>query len=73
MSDLYLELRPTAGSTIAQSCIEAVNTANRLCLTVRFEFNGVTVIAHPDADPLRLAKAFHDALDGVSPAKVAVV
>ncbi len=55
MSNFFLNLEAKAGSVVSNCASEAIDIANRLQITVMFDFNGVKCMACPGDNPTRLA------------------
>lgn len=55
MSNFYLHLEAKPGSDIDNCASEAIDIANRLHVTVMFEFNGVKCMACRGDNPKSLA------------------
>lgn len=55
MSNFYLHLETQPGCDIRDCSAEAIDLANRLQITVMFDFNGVKCMACPGDNPSRLA------------------
>ncbi len=56
MSNFFLRLEAIPGRDILRCSHEAINLANKLELTVTFDFNGVRCMACPGDNPESLAK-----------------
>jgi hypothetical protein len=57
-----LTLDTVLGNDIVDCCNKAVEIANLLGISVRFNFNGVVCYAKPFTSPDRLVDAYHEAL-----------
>ena len=71
LNTLWLDVEVSPGSDIENTCREAVNLADKLGLTVWFDFNGVKCGARPGDDWLLLSQNWRGVLEGKSPTKVA--
>jgi hypothetical protein len=71
MANLSLEVECFGGSTIDECCEEAMKLANRLEITVMFQFNEVKCMACPGDDAKRLASDYYSELKSKRPYKLA--
>jgi hypothetical protein len=62
MSNFSITLEPFGGSTILSCAEEAINLANKLQVTVIFDFNDVHCMACPDDDAKGLATSYFEQL-----------
>lgn len=62
MRNLFLKVEALAGSEIRRTCDEAIQLADKLGITVEFNFNEVIVLARPGDDYEELAEAWNKAL-----------
>ncbi len=60
MSAIYLEAKPVPGTKLGVVCVHAVDLARRTGVSVRVEFNGGVVFAHPDSDPSDIYYRFNE-------------
>lgn len=58
----YLNLEPIPGTTIQRCCIDAVSAAAQLDVIVKFDFNGVTVLAKPGDNPENIVESYRESL-----------
>lgn len=58
MSRISINADLTVGIDIIDACHDAVTLSTKLNVNVRFDFNGVLVIARPNADPYELATEY---------------
>jgi hypothetical protein len=56
MSTIYLKVKGLAGSEILQVSKEAIELANKVGVSVEFDFNGVVCVARPNESAESLAK-----------------
>lgn len=56
MSSFYIAATVWPGSDISQTCVDLMILAKRLGVTIRSEFNGVTLLACPDGTPEKLER-----------------
>lgn len=59
---LWLTVEVSAGTDIKSACVDAVEVAKKLNVSVWFVFNGVKCLADARTDPQRLEHAWNDAL-----------
>lgn len=71
MSNFYLHIEAVPGTEIANCAAEAIGLANRLQLTVMFDFNGVKCMACPGDNPGKLENEFFKKLNSDRPYKLA--
>jgi hypothetical protein len=57
---LFLNVEVPGGTSIADAAQETIALANRIGVTVRFDFNGVRCLACPGDDPKRLIEEWGD-------------
>ena len=62
-SNLHLELKPVAGSSIEGCSQEACQLAYRLRLQVRFRFNGVELFVQPADHAYQITDAYYKAIE----------
>ena len=58
MSGLWITVEPSPGSDIDSITKEAVKLADKLEMTVWFDFNGIKCLARPGDDPLALKQSW---------------
>lgn len=51
MSTIWLTVDVAPGTDITNACQDAVALANRTCITIWFDFNGVKCLARPGDNP----------------------
>lgn len=71
MSNLWLTLEASAGAEISDTCREAVRVADRVGITVWFNFNGVKCLARPGDDPIALMEDWRKEMKSKHPHKIA--
>jgi hypothetical protein len=71
MSALWLTVEASPGSDIYTACEEAVALADKLALSVWFDFNGVKVLACRGDDPKRIARSWSESLESKRRYKIA--
>lgn len=59
MKDEFLNYDPSAGMSIDTACSEAIELAREGEQPVRFDFNGISIIAREDSNPETLIKQYH--------------
>lgn len=70
-SNLWLEVSVSPGAGIDETCAQAIELANKLGLTVWFEFNGVKCGARPGDEAALLVINWRECLNSNSPHKIA--
>lgn len=68
---LYLDVEVYGGSNIFDTCVDAIELATRIGISIWFNFNSVRCLARPEDDPEKLAAEWERALHSDSSYKFA--
>jgi hypothetical protein len=68
---IVLNVEATAGSEIEETAGEMIELANRIRVSVRVQFNDVSVLAMPGDDPADIARSYRHEARSKFPVKVA--